>query len=675
MAVGMFCGEPHQALAAKRTFVPKIFDYFGSTRVKGKYEWESSKLNNKTFSRDNTDLREQLELGMLGYIYHERFITFRVGGSLGIQERRLTAGSEGGDWEFGSADEFEFRAIALPRHPYNLEIFTRRQRPMILNKYRTIDQQNFQSGVSLRYLRRPWNTSLHYNHDVDEGLYTHTLDRYRGQLNYFSRKFIVNTNLLHSISDVNSEEEYTKSIFNAVNKFSWRMLTLRSSFSKSIDAQESYIDNDYLEFDRSSWQQTLNSELPWNFAANFGYGLGRASTFYCDRQNPAFENSVSSNSYSSALSHRLFRSLSTSLQYSRSEKDTARGADSDQNSYQFSAAYSKELYWGSFTTGYYYLVSDYTQIGTPQALFEGHELSFSELPGIGFDEDEFKLDEGNIDDKTIVVQIRNPDTDRLITLTENIDYEVYRTGLDVYIRILRLPSDLNFPKPVPDEPPISYQFLVSYELASGNFTLDSTSYGYNFGLSLLRGMVGLSYAHTFSEQDLVSGVFPNELDTTESDSYGITFNRRPYRVYAQYIEIQSELNPETRWKLGGEYKKRLSDVTTITSKLEYQLKEYLAGKNDDPEDAYDEEIIGLHAMVQRQLARKAIYLSLYGDLIWRDAQSDSIYYSLNSAMTWRFGKTEANLGAAYGNATSTYGNEEYGRQSVSIFFDFRRDLF
>ena len=120
---------PSTVFAQMSQFIPKISDYEGFLEVDATYESDENVTSGRSAKRSDLFLKQMLDFSALGHVYHPKFILFSLRLAVGLQEESFSAGGTS-KFSTGAADEYEFRAMVLPEHPYNLELYHYKLEPL-----------------------------------------------------------------------------------------------------------------------------------------------------------------------------------------------------------------------------------------------------------------------------------------------------------------------------------------------------------------------------------------------------------------------------------------------------------------------------------------------------------------------------------------------------------------
>ena len=145
------------------------------------YESDNNVTNSNRIKTTDLFMREKLEFSASGYIYHPRFILFLTKVAAGVKHESFSNEFETQRFNTLFADEYEFRVLVLPRHPYHLlNCIPSRFEP--LTKMTFSGQAHataYSKGAIFRYKKKPYFFNAHYTEDsTDAGTGSNTVKRY-----------------------------------------------------------------------------------------------------------------------------------------------------------------------------------------------------------------------------------------------------------------------------------------------------------------------------------------------------------------------------------------------------------------------------------------------------------------------------------------------------------------
>ncbi len=646
-----------QLLWGKRSFFPKISGYSGDLELDASYESVRNETSRNTLQRTEVDFRERLNLAMAGFVYHPRLLVFRAAGGGGMAENYSSRNDLSG-WDVATTEQYELSAIFLPKHSYNLELFTSMRVPLLVGQLTgdTGPVKRYQSGAHLRYKKLPWSGSASYINDKREdstpinsnALSSDTSDIYRLDFNYFKRFFIVNGSYQHTDSNLADRSVKGLDQFYFDNRISHRLFSLFSNWKLSEEDVVKVAD--FSTTRRESWLERLNLNLPLHFASGFTFQHDKDRSVIERGDSPTAGADVAFNdakNYSANLTHHLYNSLRTSAAVTYGDTDSSTGLNK-RSSWRLNINYLKKIYRGNVSMGGWTGADILERVGAPRILHERPNGVALLTP--------FSLNNQNIDKDTIIITVTD-DFGNSVDLEEGVYYDFLPTVDDsIEIIITALPSGFDF----------TDRFEVTYSLIPGEFKLETKKSGYHFRLNLLNNLFSPYYLHSSTAQSLLEGIYPGTLSNGTSDTYGLTVQKNQVIAGVEYQNVDSSVSSERRWGGFANYYRKMTHYTDFTLKLKAERRIYPEVSGEElPTAGLSETLLSSEVQLQSRIPKKHLTFYLAAKYSLRHGFVDSNIYSLNSHLTWYVGKVYVNLGARYSIYRSTVqenislGNSEY----------------
>lgn len=674
----LICISDGPARGAWRHFIPRYVDYSGNLGIESLYE--KNTVSSEDNSRKQSDFTVQEGLGLqgLGYIYSPLFISMQTSLSLGLQQERLRKDGDTASTK-GDANQFKQVFKFLPAHPYNMELYGLRSRPLQSGSWGGNSTVVNEYGAKALYDMRPWAFSLTYtnierrssNVAEDDSLVFHS--NYFDDLSGTSGSTIYH----HSFFDVNdnsgNREMYGGTYAKAYA--SWRFST---RYSHDRDNQES-TSASTLRSSSTARQESSNElsiNLPLRFRAKLDYTVTeydvtqttatRAQTHYSDSER-----------YNYQLHHRLYNSLHTSLRYNHTFNETS-GGKSLQESYNFNADYSKKLRWGSLLSGAWSTLSYLDNSGAPETLSENHQIFARPTP----DEPKaysFTLNFQNIDRSTITIYILDK-TDPPIRIFLPEDY--YEVKDDIPGGLFRITIDqsrLTHTPPPGLSTPIGqaedYTYQADYAFIPSNYLLRTTSWGGNIQMPFFDSLVTPIYSYSETKQKEMDGIYPGNPEQSTSHTVGVSFKARPFQGAISKNWSRSTRNASERLNAQLNYSSNLTPFTKSFITLQYENATTEDDQISGPDIEVDETFYTVQAQLQTIWPAHNLSGSITGNYSIYDGLGDSTNMSLLSILTWRLGQLSVNLNASYTNSVSEFGDSKTEQSNTVVRFMLTRELF
>ena len=680
-------------------FIPRPFENGGFLDAYTSYERDHLQSGGPSTHWNDTFLRQKITLYSNGYVYHPRFLLYRISvAGLQKEEDFETSGVGSTGWNYGWGAEYDASVLLLPEHPYNLLVYGRRFEPLIKEQAATQHNNVEQSeGFSFRYRDKPYFAHIGFLDDsIESGDASSEVMRFNLDGEYFKR--FVNGNEFSVTGGFNpswfsnsegldgSSTEYLLNNFLSLEQLPVRWVLpgrLTSSVTKDLFDQETSTSGK-LENDQLVWYERLTltppkwlldsaPDLPLNFRSDVYWR-------YQDNHNTAPGTSLSdiSKDLQVDVIHRLYESVDTTYTYLDDSRSSS-GGESSAMSHSLVLNYTKTIPRGRILIGGNAGTSDTDNFGESSILDEPHlGITVPNLPG------SFILGQQNVDSASIQVFVvcsdNNPCPPPLVSgqrvlLTENANYQVLPVpGQNTFeIRVLN-----NLPPPLV---PGTYDFLVSYAV-SGDFRLRIDTLGGSASVELLDQLLTPYFNYSQVRTHVVAGVFPGiPLDSTTYTT-GMIVRYGPWQVRGEYQDLEWQVSPYRSYLAEVQYVKALSETTSLFASGFYQNRYYPHGTSDlsgtpvNSNAAYTEETESASGSIQKALFDRDLYASIGGSYAHVQGLIDTDSYSANGSVIWKVGKVDLTLGVnAYGSDTSGTNTMSTKRDHEFVYLNLRRRLF
>jgi hypothetical protein len=664
----MLIVAPSLVLAQWTAFLPTPYE--NGAFLDAYTSFERDNLHSGQLSTRWTDafFKETLTLYSIGYSYHPRFVQYRfsVAGAF-RQENYDNASFSSAGWREGTGLEYDLNLYVLPEHPYNLQLFARQYEPLF--KEQAATQHNLTQtsrGANFRYRDKPYFVHAGYIDDAVESAESSSdVMRVYVDGEYFKR--YVSGNEL-SFTGAFTPSWFTASQglegstlqYSAGNFVNLQRARLSSSFSQDSYEQKSP-SSGKLTSDNLSWHEFLTVYLPWNVRTDLTYRYQNNDGTLDDSiggQHRKLSNT--SDDIQLNVIHKLYESLDSTYTFLHNSQDSF-GGNSTFQSHGGTLNYTKTIPHGRILAGINLANGDTTSEGQTDVVND----PFPGIPVPGF----FTLRQQNVDPRSIEVFLRSPlPPFELIRLVEDVDYIVVPTLNTFEIRVFTLPPEFVVPG--------TYDFVVSYSLATGTFELQTDSYGGNVSVELFDRLVTPYFAYAVVQSNVLSGVFPGvPLDSTTYTA-GLLLQRGPLLARGEYQDVQWNISPYRSWLAELQYSANITPTINMFAATSYLNRYYPHGEFQSQPEAFTEETISASGSIQKELFSRNLFLLGGGSYSRIQGLIDSNSYSVNTSLTWRIGKVELSAGAtAYATDSSGASNVSTKRDHELFFLKFRRRLF
>jgi hypothetical protein len=657
--------HPSPLWGAGKGFRPNIVGYFGKFETEVYHRKNEMETEERRTRHTRTSLRELFDFGLYGYSYHPNFVVFFLKISAGLQEERIQSGHFSSPWRIGSAESFDFRATVLPRHPYNLEVFSKKTAPLLAGSSIYGGRvEHFESGALLSYRRQPWDGNLSYSHnEVQSDQLTTQTDLYRAALSYSRNSFVLTNGYSHTASHISDGEEITRDQYYLENRLRFGSFKLDSRYRVEEEEKEKEQTAYKEETWRRRWEERLHGELPWNFHTSLSYFQHKEiNTVSSGALDTPIERTLDSMSYAFLLRHRLYQSLNSAFTATRTETD-ASGGDTAQRNYRLDLNYRKLIYGhNTLNTRFFRGRNTSEQTGAPLIFRESQSAS-----PLGI----ILLNNQLVNIESIQVEVVDfIDPNITAELTRD-DFIVDDFGAFVRLTIVRLPA----PFLIGDVD--QYGFLLTFAQERAAFELQTDSWGASFQLALFENRVFPYYQYTALRQTIGEGSLPNPPDQVDIHAAGATYRGYPFEAGMDYQRTDSLLFPEKRWNYRAKYIRKLGDYTESVIQVQRESTDLLGGEGRPLN--FEERTEHL-TTASFTLSSRNPGLGLSGNLgasySHFDGLADTDRYLLRSVLRWQKGKSEIELQGSLSWAESIMSNNESAeRNDRNLYLRFSRKLF
>ena len=520
-------------------------------------------------------------------------------------------------------------------------------------------------GGLFRYRKKPYFFNMQYivnSHESSQnssdvktfGAHGTYFKEYKKD-NLFSLTASYNHSDFASASQLNgSSDRYSLS-----NVIDLKPFILNSSLSKSAFNQERPPDGSF-ESDTIAWNERLGAKLPLNFGAELIYAHQK-HTFITGATETTPESSVTntSNGVEVDITHKLYKSLDNTYIFRHGSR-TSLTSDSGDTSHYLTTNYTKSIPWGRLMAGF--------NLGRSVTDSTGHISVINELHASTPVPGSFLLNSQGAEQTSIRVFLKSPlEPFELILLEENIHYTVTPFGNTFEINVINLPPDFVIPG--------TYEFLLSYDLTSESLELQTDNYGYDISFNLFHNILNPFYRYNNMKSELLSGNFSGIPADSESHTAGVIFSKGLFRALAEYQQVDSNLNPYSRWKSELSYSRHVTETLRVNGSAGYAVTNYPEGTTAGGGQGYDVKAANISANVLKKLPAKNFLLTAGGSYSRSQGLTEGSGYSLSSSLYWKIGKLLVSLGASVSGSDSESSTITANRTRQYYYLNIKRELF
>jgi len=667
-----FLAVPTGAFGAVSDFYPRIYNNEGELEIGALYDDYSNTSAGRGSETTDAYIVERFVFTTTGYIYHPRFIQFLGKFSAGFNQEKFTqtapSPSQDESWSNVFKGEYELRALVLPEHPYNLELYALRKEPFV----RGLSAGPFNSvitssGAIFKYKQKPYNFLLSYDHsNIESRTFTTDTDTFVASGSYTKDWGSFWGAYTRTASDTTQTQGPPYPTGNTVDTYSlgnfltfWeKKARLTSTVTENIFGQSG--PRSTVDYDRLTWTEQMNLDLPWRFDVSLAYRYTDADQTTRLTDRPTETTLWNTNQHGNlVITQRLYQSLVTSYSYNY-YTTTSSGGDSTSSAHNLTSSYRKRIPRGYLNVGIGLGRSVTEGSGEPTVINENHN---AQIFG------EFTLLGSYIEEASIFITVRSAQTGNILPLVKDIHYIVAPSGLSFRIRILSVPAEAASPDPF-----YQYEFQVTYSQGSVDYKMETTNAAFSLRLDLFERFFNPYYNFSRSDQDVLSGNYPGGDQTTIINAVGVSCEQPSYTLLAEYQDYDSTLNPTKTFRTEGTFWNTYNETTTLSANAYYMDRLYLAVPElDTPE--YTEVTLGGRLRGEMKFPRQHLTASLAGNY-WQTKGMFTTRSTLFTArLDWRIGQLDVTLGADVGSSETdlTVGKQE-SRHNV-YYLTMKRKLF
>lgn len=650
---------PVFARANLLSFRPRITSQYGILGLEGMLSRIDKNLDGEDFKQTRTNLKESINLGAFGFSYHPYFIQYVMKGSLGLSQSKGSS-----KWYNRTSEEYDFTAKVLPRHRYNLELFTKQERPLLLGVFG--EQSSYiikDSGATLNYIQRKWDGSTNYLLQERKGSNLSITESWTSSLSFSEKYLSLNGSYRHTDNEIrdtitNKEDVRVRGALN------FRKVRLSSQFTQKNDTKQKtgFFVN---ESQTTTWRDALKLELPWNFDTNLNYTEYKNAN---NEHNPIHGTdgySLYLNTQQSLdVSHTIYNSVVSRFFYTINDSESPSG-QVHVLSKLFTATYRKKILGNNFSGTYKTQRTHQVNNGSLLLIDEKHTATLADLYT-------FTLNSTQIDESTITITA----TGIILGVTETgdvTDFHITKNGNFVEITIDPLTN------PLLTGTREDYEYMVNYNLLEADYTLDRRKDGYILQAGLFNTLT-LFHSHDESAPTSREGSLPTGFTAEEqtSDAYGVGFRKKSFRLSGQYSKKRSLTDLQDSWSVKGSYDKKISPESRFITSLQHKNKDYSTRlkPGSDQFSFIHQKSTGATISLRRNIPHKK-FTSQY-DTGYNKDQTDSRSsnnFFFTSNLTWRIGKTKITLYIKYDRIGTSDKTDKSKTEKSSTKLSITRKLF
>ena len=613
-----------------------------------------SKTSSSTSRSKETIFEESLTLEADAFVLHPNVVELALGGVFGLVQEQFeneVNGTKRDARKLGELIEFNAEALLLKTRAYPTTVYAQRRRGIVPRPFLpSLETITTNYGVTWRYVSQTFPTSLRINHtnivlsplfiteqnEVD-GLQRTTDLRFETAYHHSEHNILSLIYDHKSVKEVPFDLDYVADEVTLTHTTEWgreRQHRLRSELN-FLDQRGT------IAIDRSRWREDLRLRLSDSLESRFRFeSLDRTR----GNRSPDVPD-IKQRSYflSGSLRHQMFLSQTTLLRMFVQKQEFDPGIEITRQGGQFNLNYHRTNPWGTLRADYRLRLERVENRGaarTAEVIEEAHAFQ---------DPDPITLANRNI----IVPSIGVRAQDRVTLYQMRRDYRTRVVG-DV-VEIERVTTGR-----IADGEIVLIDYV--YDIG-GTFTLDTVSH--NFGVREDFDF-GLSPYYRFEWQDqtlspatATSGI----AEDITAHVVGLEFQDKSLRMFAEYEDRDSTINPFKSTRLGASYTHRF-DFGAETS-----VHARWANTTFDPPRQRELELLTLEGRhrhpISPDLLVEASVLKRFGtDTVSGDTDGIDVMFSVE----WFFRQMEYRLSFEQ----SVYDDENSQSDATALFIHVRR---
>lgn len=659
---------PVPARADWRLFLPRTLESGAFLDLFAADEKDDSRTAAGRLRWTDTFFKEKLTLFTNGYVYHPRFLQYQLSIAEALKQETYEASFLAPlGRRRGSGLEYDAKLFLLPEHAYTLDLFALRYQPLFKEQFAT--QHNLvetSRGAGFRYRKKPYFFRARYtDQTVESASSTAEIRQFSSGGEYYARYRNGNSLSLSAAANPSRFRSSTGLDGSSLDTSIGNLLDLQWLRINSLVAKNRLDQADSggrgFAAQQLSWQELATALLPLHFRTDLSYRyLSNENTLSDESASTARRLSSVNRDLQFAILHRLFQSLDSSYVL-RDDSATSAAGDSTTLSHALTFNYTKSISSGRILAGLNLSRSDTDNRGPTDVVDEGHPALA--IPG------SFQLAQPYADRASLILFLRSPlPPFETIQLQENVHYSVAAVGITFEVTIFALPAQFVVPG--------SYDFRVTYTLATGSFRLRSDMIGHNASVQLLDDLLTPYYSYSVVRPRVLSGVLPGATFDSSTLAAGLALHVGPARARVEYQDLRWEISPFHAWRADLQYVGSFGPTTSFNATAAYLIKDFFRGRSPDASQRYTEKSKSAAANLQQQLFARRMSVSIGGSYSRIEGLLQNSAYSVNGSLTCRVGKLDLSAGgSAYKSETEGLDVLTNRRLHHYYYLKLRRQLF
>jgi hypothetical protein len=638
---------PAGADADWRLFLPRRVESGASIEASAAREDDDATNRAGRLQWSDNFLRQKLTLFTNGYVYHPRFLQYRVALSGALKQERYDSTFFGpGERKDSRGFEYEARVALLPEHRYHLELFAVRFEPLYREMYATRrDSVQKSWGADFGYRKDPYFFRSRYAENLaTAGNQTSRSDRLNVDGGFFRQVEGGRTLALRGAFSPSRFENSSGldgqamdgSLDSLVMAGDWRLDSTLTGFTLEQRSGRS----DRFTSDQFVWLERLTWHLPLHLRTDLSYRYQQNESRHARAVLPANRARLAKGQdVDFALVHKLYESLDSTylLRYGTR---TSPGGESTNLAHSLGFTYSKKVPRGRLQANLGLQQGATENRGRIEVANEARQAAL--VPG------SFLLGQPDVDPAGVVVSLRSPLAPfELVQLDEGLHYGVSVVGNLLEINVFALPPRFAVPG--------TYDFSVSYGLAIGEVDYRFSGLSHGATLELFNNLLVPYYSYSENSSRVVSGAFAGQSPDTATWAVGLSSAWRGWRARVEHRRVDWEISPYDLWREEAGYIGSLGPATRLSTSVSHQRRRFPRGRSLGGRDQARDDSSTASATLQQYLFARRLVLAAGGSYTEQRGLSDAEAYSLNTSASLKIGRLDLTGSAAMHDAETRGG--------------------
>ena len=632
------------------------FDGYAEFVARHRDREQTSKRQRSRTGSEETIFEETLHLETDGYVFHPNLLEFALGGTFGLLQERFKDDIDGRQRTSshdGSVVEFDLDANLFTKRSFPLNVSAHRRRGLSARPFLpSLETTTTNYSATWQYVSDKTPTLLHFGHTRTElsplyvgtnreqdGLQEDTVFRFETGYN-----FTKHNALSFEYEHEEVEEEPFVVRYDADELTLDHKLEFGPDHTHRLDSEVNHLDQTgTIAIKRLRWRENLR--LRHTEALQSFYQFEWLDRTRGSRTRNTADVDERSLLLSAMLQHELYRSLTSSARVYFRKQSFDPDLDITRIGGNTALSYRKINRWGILHASYNFRAErDEREGGNRSVEIIDESQTFR-------DPEPIVLPQRNVQTSSIVVRAQ----DRVTLYQRGADFSVHAVGDRVEIR--RMASGR-----ILDEQTVLVQY--TYRIG-GTYTLRTTNHTAGIRQAFYMGLTPY-YRYEWQEQTIAprsaTGAVPEDIT---AHVVGVEYQKKTLRLFAEYEDRESTINPLQSTRLGASYTLRYKSGAQSTLRSRW-TETHHGGRRDRDVELFTAEARHRHPITKN--------LTVEGAALYRNGedsladQSEGIDLSL--AVEWLVRNTEVRVSVEHNDYEDTYADNN----TSVLFVQVRRNF-